>query len=369
MKPLKFIPLLLSLSLLAACGSTATPKSDEGDVKPLTTTTTVAPENIKGIYLAGGCFWGTEHFMSKIQGVVDVTVGYANGTTENPTYQDVITGTTGHAETVYVTYDKTEVDLNFLLPLFYETINPVSVNKQGNDVGSQYRTGVYYSDEADLEVIQQTLATLAKEFDVPLAVEALPIDSYTVAEDYHQDYLIKNPNGYCHIPSALFDKADAAVPDPLDLEDLLNPYEPMDDEALRETLTTEQYEVTQNAATERAFTNEYWDEYDAGIYVDITSGEPLFLSSDKFSSGTGWPSFSKPIATDVINEFEDNSFWSKRTEVKSALSDSHLGHVFNDGPADMGGLRYCINSASLTFVAKADMEAEGYGELLYLLDE
>lgn len=317
------------------------------------------PETMREIYYAGGCFWGVESYFSQIPGVYDVTVGYANGSTKNPTYEEVCSHTTGHAETVHVLYDPKRVSLQTLTEHFFKIINPISVNQQGNDVGNQYRTGIYYTDESDLETLQGVMDAEQEKYDSPIAVELLPLTCYYLAEEYHQDYLVKNPNGYCHVDfsglSEFENESSTGRIDP-------SAYTVPTDKELRDRLTDEQYGVTQNGDTEPPGTGEYDQFFQRGIYVDIVTGEPLFLSTDKFDSGCGWPSFSKPIDPQVIREYTDTSFGMVRTEVRSRVGDTHLGHVFNDGPEDLGGLRYCINSASLRFIPYEDMEAEGYGE-------
>ena len=310
------------------------------------------------IYLAGGCFWGTEHFLKQIDGVLETQVGFANGSTENPTYEDVCRRDTGHAETVRVQYDKALAPLEFILDLYYKIIDPTSLNRQGNDRGTQYRTGIYYTDEADLPVIKKSLAELEKALSKPVAIEIAKLLNFFPAEEYHQKYLDKNPGGYCHIEPELFELAKRAKPS--------THFTKPDDAALKKLLTPLQYEVTQNAATERPFSNEYFDKFEDGIYVDITTGEPLFISADKFESGCGWPSFSKPIKSALIEERSDKSHGMLRTEVRSKNGNSHLGHVFEDGPSEKGGLRYCINSASLRFIPKNLMKKEGYGDWLQL---
>ncbi|MGN6714077.1 peptide-methionine (S)-S-oxide reductase MsrA [Anaerocolumna jejuensis] len=165
----------------------------------------------KEIYLAGGCFWGTEKYLSGIQGVLATSVGYANGNTENPTYQEVCHNNTGHAETVKVVYDSEKIDLAFILNLYYDVINSTSVNKQGADMGSQYRTGIYYVTEEDLPVIKASIQELQKKYEKPVAIEVLPLRNYYLAEEYHQKYLDKNPGGYCHIGADKFEKARTAV--------------------------------------------------------------------------------------------------------------------------------------------------------------
>lgn len=320
-------------------------------------------ENMKEIYFAGGCFWGTEHFFKQIRGVLATEVGYANGNTPDPTYNDVVHKATGYAETVKVQYDPAQLELGKLIDFYFKTIEPTSVDRQGNDRGEQYRTGIYYTDVSDAAIVTEKLAELAKQYTAPIAIENKPLKNFYKGEDYHQDYLDKNPGGYCHIPADLFEYAKNANPLPA------SKYVKPDDAVLKEKLTPLQYQVTQKSATESPFKNEYNDEYREGIYVDITTGEPLFVSTDKFKSGCGWPSFSKPINNDIVEEKTDNAFGMTRTEVRSKTGDAHLGHVFNDGPKEKGGLRYCINSASLRFVPKEAMAKEGYTAYLPLLKE
>ena len=316
----------------------------------------------KVIHLAGGCFWGLEAYMQKLNGVEDAISGYANGKTENPSYYDL--KTSGHAETVKVVYNPDIISLEDILAHYLRVVNPVSVNKQGNDVGTQYRTGIYYTDEADKTIIENILAKEQTKHDKPIAIEVEPLKQFYDAEEYHQDYLEKNPGGYCHIDLSLADKPLDKDGEPvIDSSRYIKP----SDEELKKNLTDIQYDVTQNSATERAFSHEYHDNFKRGIYVDITTKEPLFSSTDKFESGCGWPSFSKPISKDVVKYFEDNSHFMHRTEVRSRSGDAHLGHVFNDGPKEMGGQRYCINGASLEFIPYDEMDEKGYGYLKYLV--
>ena len=277
---------------------------------------------MKTIYLAGGCFWGTAHLFSLVPGVKNTTAGYANSIVANPTYQEVCTGRTHAAETVKVDYDETLVGLSDLLMLYFRSIDPVSVNRQGGDSGTQYRTGIYYTDESDREVIEVMLATLQRRHSEPIAIEFGPLQNFYPAEEYHQDYLVKNPDGYCHVNPALFAEARNMS------------CKSNHKSELRARLTPLQWEVTQHGATERPYVNEYDDEFRPGIYVDITDGTPLFVSSRKYNSGCGWPAFTKPISQDIVTEHEDLSFGRRRTEVRSASSGSHLGHVFPDGPAE-----------------------------------
>ncbi|WMJ83691.1 peptide-methionine (R)-S-oxide reductase MsrB [Oscillospiraceae bacterium LTW-04] len=313
------------------------------------------------IYLAGGCFWGMEKYLAAINGVQATKVGYANGNTENPTYDEVCHQNTGHSETVYVIYDAKILPLEFLLELYYQAIDPVSYNRQGGDIGAQYRTGIYYVNEEERSVIENSITRLQSRYSKPIAIEVMPLRNFTPAEEYHQNYLNKNPGGYCHIGKDQFEKAAKALVNPAD-------YLVPNIDSLRKKLTPTQYEVTQHSATEPAFQNEFYQTFTPGIYVDVTTGEPLFSSNNKFESGCGWPSFSKPIDPNVIREKSDSSHGMMRTEVRSRAGDAHLGHVFHDGPEELGGLRYCINSASLRFIPKKDMEREGYGYLLSLID-
>ena len=317
--------------------------------------------HLREIYFAGGCFWGVESYFSQVPGVRSATVGYANGDTANPSYQEVCTGKTGHAETVHLVYDPDQVSLQTLTEHFFLIINPLTLNRQGNDSGSQYRSGVYYTDESDLELLQQVRDAEQEKYTAPIQTELLPLRCYYLAEDYHQDYLEKNPGGYCHIDfSSLADfprlEQSSAYSRPSDRE-------------IRSMLTEEQYRVTQENATERPFSGEYDQLFEPGIYVDVVTGEPLFLSADKYDAGCGWPSFSRPIDAEAVVESSDTSYGMNRTEVRSRIGDSHLGHVFSDGPAALGGMRYCINSASLRFVPYAEMEKEGYGDLLPLVTD
>lgn len=317
---------------------------------------------LKEIYLAGGCFWGTEKYFSVVSGIVTTDVGYANGNTENPTYEEVCYNNTGHAETVRILYNPLEISLEFILNLYYEVINPISINRQGGDRGPQYRTGIYYVDDEDREIIINSIKNLQKKYDKPIAIEVLPLRNYYKAEEYHQKYLDKNPNGYCHIRKEHFDKAKNS-------KDYSQSYKSFSKEELKKRLTELQYNVTQNNATEPPYKNAYFDNFEQGVYVDITTGEPLFISNDKFESGCGWPSFSKPIDKNLIDELTDKTFGMIRTEVRSKKGNAHLGHVFNDGPAETGGLRYCINSASLLFIPRNQMNEKGYGYLMHLFED
>ena len=320
--------------------------------------TYVQKDGIDVIYLAGGCFWGIEKLMQSIPGVLDVVSGYANGRADIvPTYDRVITGRTGYRETVRVEYNPDEVSLDALLFAYFHVIDPTTENAQGNDRGPQYQTGVYFVDQKSQEIVQR-IAGIERERSEAFVVEIEPLERFYDAEEYHQNYLDKNPFGYCHISSAEMNEVSEMVVDPGD-------YPKPPEEEIRERLTDRQYDVTQLRGTEPAFNNEYYENHEPGIYVDIVTGEPLFSSSDKFESGTGWPSFTKPIDQNTIRTLEDRSLGILRTEVRSRAGNSHLGHVFYDDSRSPNGTRFCINSAALRFIPYEEMESEGYG---YLLD-
>ncbi len=317
--------------------------------------------NYEVIYLAGGCFWGVEAFFERIDGVIDSVSGYANGNMVNPSYEDVIHMDTNHAETVEVKYNPQEIDLISILLYYFKIIDPTSLNKQGNDIGTQYRTGIYYTDASKLDVIENVVKEEQKKYKEPIVVEVKALENFYLAEDYHQDYLSKNPGAYCSINLGLADED-------IDRDNFIDQdrsYKKPTDEEIREKLTAEQYEITQNSHTEIPYSHAYNNLYDKGIYVDIVTGEPLFSSQDKFDAGSGWPSFTKPIDKNAVIEKEDNTLGMKRIEVRSKIGDSHLGHVFPDGPKDKGGMRYCIDGGALSFIDFKNMKRAGYG---YLID-
>ena len=278
------------------------------------------------IYLAGGCFWGVEAFMARLKGVNNTEVGYANGNDLAPTYEKVSTGKTGHAETVKLTYNPKIITLESILDNFFKIINPHTLNRQGADTGTQYRTGIYWQDPGDKKTVIDFLRKKQKSSSQKIVVEAHEIYNFYPAEDYHQKYLEKNPQGYCHVDLNLIDDEEFSH------------------------LSREEYEITQLSMTEPPFSGKYDDFFEEGIYVDVVDGEALFSSDDKFDSGCGWPAFKKAICEDAITLHRDFSHGHTRIEVRSAKSNSHLGHVFNDGPG--GSKRYCINSAALKFIPK-----------------
>lgn len=357
-----FLFLILLLVISACAVQTKSVEEVDTKTKPLNSTPSEAKveRELDVIYFAGGCFWGVEAFFSQMPGVHDVTSGYANGSGENPTYEDVISGEMGFVEAVEVQYDPDEVELSKLITYYFKAINPTTLNQQGNDIGIQYRTGIYYVNDKDALVIDELITAERKKYDKAVVTEVLPLTNYFLAEEEHQDFLVKNPNAYCHIDMSILD----------DLNSLIDPtlYSRPSDDEIKKKLTDEQYKVAVLDDTEAAYSNEYWDLYAPGIYVDIVTGEPLFSSTDKYDSYCGWPSFTKPIDPNVVTYTVDTSFNMVRTEVRSRVGDIHLGHVFDDGPADRGGKRYCINSASILFVSLDDMELEGYGYLVELVE-
>jgi len=316
------------------------------------------------IVLGGGCFWGIQAVFQHLKGVESAISGYAGGDAATAKYNQVSSGDTGHAEVVQVTYDSQIINLGQILQVFFSVAHdPTELNRQGPDTGTQYRSSVFVAGEDQKDYVAAYVAELnaAKIFDAPIATTIEPIQKFYQAEDYHQDYARLNPNQpYIAIHDAPKVKALEK-----NFPKLYQDNQKQEGKDVSKLNDMQKY-VTQENGTEPPFRNEYWDNHQDGIYVDIVSGEPLFSSTDKFDSGSGWPSFTKPIQKAKLVENTDVSHGMKRVEVRSPKADSHLGHVFDDGPRDKGGLRYCINSASLKFIPKADLEKEGYGEYVSL---
>ncbi|EGW37950.1 peptide-methionine (R)-S-oxide reductase MsrB [Desulfosporosinus sp. OT] len=304
---------------------------------------------------AGGCFWCMVSPFDKTDGIIKVVSGYTGGHVDNPTYKEVCSGTTGHYEAVQITFDSNRISYEKLLQIYWQQIDPTDPGGQFNDRGQSYQTAIFYHDNEQLRVAEESKKALDESgrFKTPVVTPILPSMPFYPAEEYHQDYHKKNSFRY-----ALYRKGSGR-------ETFINQNWPKDKSFLKNKLSELQYHVTQENGTEPPFQNEFWDNKREGIYVDIISGEPLFSSTDKFDSGCGWPSFIKPILSANVDEKADLSHGMTRTEVRSKQSDTHLGHVFPDGPGP-DGLRYCINSAALRFIPKENLENEGYGDLLVL---
>ena len=344
---------------------------------------------------AGGCFWCVESGFEKVPGVHEAISGYTGGDEVDPTYQQVSGGRTGHTEAVQVYYDASKISYEGLLESYWRIFDPTDGTGSFYDRGSQYRPGIFYSSDTQRQLAETSRDNLAASgrFEKPIAVEITAFKNFYEAEGYHQNYYKNNPIRY-HLytsGSGRTDFVEQTWGKDLKLDysmysghsdkqlmtaAMADQAQPMTDavytkpsqDEIRKSLTKLQYKVTQEEGTERPFANEYWDNKRAGIYVDIVTGEPLYSSTDKFKSGTGWPSFTRPIAEGLITTKSDRQFFIERTEVRSKIGDSHLGHVFDDGPAPTG-LRHCINSASLRFIPAAELEAQGYGQFSHLFKD
>lgn len=305
---------------------------------------------------AGGCFWCMVEPFDQRPGIISVISGYTGGTLENPTYEQVCTNTTGHVEAVQITFDPTIMSYEKIIDTFWQQIDPTDAGGQFNDRGESYQTVIFYHNEKQKEIAEQSKNMLeaSGKFSKAIATKIIPAKTFYHAEENHQDYYKKNSFHY-----NLYKKGSGRA-------DFIEKNWKQNENELKQKLTPIQYHVTRENGTEAPFQNEYWDNKKEGIYIDIISREVLFSSKDQFDAHCGWPSFTQPVDHYQVIEKTDKSHGMLRTEVRSKMADSHLGHVFEDGPKDKGGLRYCMNSAAMQFIPKEEMAEAGYKDFLYL---
>ena len=372
-----FLPILILLVLLASVWVGFWLK---GRIAPSALDASSAEPGEAVAYFAGGCFWCVESDYEKLNGIKSAVSGYMGGSIENPSYKEVASGVSGHRETVKIVYDPSDVSYKTLVTYLLRKIDPTDSGGSFFDRGHQYTAAIYYLTTEEKEIAESVIKEMneAGVFSEPLAVSIEPATEFFVAEDYHQDYYKKNPIRYDYYRKnsgrdtfieSIWGDGEHDEIFPVEFESYAwESFEMPNDDELKSMLTPLQYSVTQEDGTETPFDNEYWDNHDDGLYVDIISGEPLFSSTDKFDSGTGWPSFLRPIDKAFVTEKADYKLLIPRTEIRSKIADSHLGHIILDGPVENDRIRYCMNSASLRFIPAEELDEAGYGDFLYLFE-
>ncbi len=356
----------LIVCLLMACGNTPSEKAAAAEVNADSENKEVFSSKTQLATFAGGCFWCVEAPFEDVDGVISVLSGYSGGKEKNPTYAEVSSGKTSHRESIQITFDPEVISYSELVDIFWQTFDPTDVGGSFFDRGSQYESAIFFHNDSQKKVAEESKERLDQsgKFKKPIATPIIKYTNFYAAEDYHQDYSDKNPEEYKAYKIGSGRQECILTNWPVISEGV---YPAKSKADLKKELTPLQYKVTMENATELSFKNELNDNHEAGLYVCIVSGAPLFSSKDKYESGSGWPSFTKPIDARALDKPIDKTDGMTRVEIRSKYGKSHVGHSFYDGP-EPTNLRYCMNSAAMKFIPKGEMEAKGYGDYLWLVD-